>query len=114
MAGAKFIGLDDIDHAAVVTRGGDRYGDHQLFKCPRCGHPMLLDFEHDYFYPEIQRLERRFSFEQAACQKCSVAFAAEDLWELGRACLFHPEWLLTSADAELPGVRELIRSAANE
>ncbi len=114
MAAPEFIGVEDINHDAVVARGGDRYGDYQLFKCPQCGHPMLLDFEHDYFYADILHLDRRGSFERATCPKCSLAFAADDLWELGRADWFHREWLLTPADAQLPGVREILRPVAKE
>ena len=47
-----------LNHEAIVSRGGDSYGDHALLKCSKCGTPFLIDGEHDYFYPKKNGVKR--------------------------------------------------------
>jgi hypothetical protein len=87
------IGYDpiaDLDHEAICARGGDTYGYHILLRCPECGHPVLHDYEHDYFYSDPHVMQRAYlqsPGDTAPCPACGFTYTADDIW----ACSNSPD-----------------------
>lgn len=82
--------IADLDHGAICARGGDHYGYHILLRCPDCGHPVIHDYEHDYFYPEPNKMQRAYlqsPGDTVPCPACGFVFTADDIW----ACANNPE-----------------------
>jgi len=103
----------DVDHGAAVARGGDSYGHYWLFKCPKCGHPVMHDFEHDYFHPDISRLDRRISMASCGdshpCPSCGHIFISDQLWDFAREHWSYPDWFLSRDGIGRLGLDSLIR-----
>jgi len=103
----------DIDHDAVVASGGDYYGWHWLFKCPKCGHPVIHDYEHDWFYPDVRAMSPRVSLASCGdshpCPPCGFLFVSDDLWAFSNAHWSYADWLLTRAEIDQHGLSHLLK-----
>lgn len=93
-----FHPFNDIDTAAIVARGGDSYGHFMLFKCPTCGHPVLHDYEHDVFYPDLTKLDRDIALSSIGastpCPACGYLFVSDRIWEMAREPASYKDWLI--------------------
>lgn len=86
-----------INYDAVLSRGGENYGDEDFafFKCPSCGHVYLLEYEVDTVYLDGTDLSQRAGvFNQSfKCLSCEQELPLNEAWIGNKAPkAYHASW----------------------
>jgi hypothetical protein len=107
----------DLDHDAIVAHGGDSYGEYYLYKCPKCGHPFLIESEADGFHLDLNDLSRNSGFpdfgQSIPCPECGHEWAGGHIANPHDGLVSYRDWLITPQEIHERGLDWIVRKKAD-